>query len=52
MNADSMTYLEPRNVARHCRRFYSAMSWDYADTAAMYRTLLRDATPRHRGEEA
>ena len=47
MNGTLGSYFVPATTGRHCLRFYSEPAWSYAETAAMYRMLLRDARPRH-----
>ena len=50
MNDTLGSYFVPRTDGRHSRRYYSNPAWSHAETAAMYRMLLRDAKPRHRAE--
>ena len=50
MNDTLGSYFVPHTTGRHCRRYYTEPAWSYADQAAVYRMLLRDARPRHRVE--
>ena len=49
-----VTALYPKGCeATHCRRFFSAIAWDFAEmVGSSPYTPLRPTPPRHRAEEA
>ena len=38
--------------ATHCRRFFSAIAWDFAEMGASAYAPLRPSPPRHRADVA